>query len=81
MLSRSVEDSATVCSVLVPWNTCSIYMVTILGVACVDYMGYAFFCYLYPIVVFIVVVLFGKKLGWVPKGEPEPAPIEPKAEA
>ena len=44
-------------------------------------MGYAFFCYLYPIVVFIVAVLFGKKLGWVPKGEPEPAPIEPKAEA
>ena len=63
LLSRSVEDSATVCSVLVPWNTCSIYMVTILGVACVDYMGYAFFCYLYPIVVFIVAVLFGKKTG------------------
>ena len=76
-----VNSSAGITSVLVPWNTCSIYMVTILGVACVDYMGYAFFCYLYPIVVFIVAVLFGKKLGWVPKGEPEPAPIEPKAEA
>ena len=76
-----VNSSAGITSVLVPWNTCSIYMVTILGVACVDYMGYAFFCYLYPIVVFIVATLFGKKLGWFPKGEPEPAPIEPKAEA
>ena len=76
-----VNSSAGITSVLVPWNTCSIYMVTILGVACVDYMGYAFFCYLYPIVVFIVAALFGRKLGWVPKDEPEPAPIEAKAEA
>ena len=76
-----VNSSAGITSVLVPWNTCSIYMVTILGVACVDYMGYAFFCYLYPIVVFIVAALFGKKLGWAPKDDPEPASIEAKAEA
>lgn len=66
-----VNSSAGITSVLVPWNTCAIYMVTILGVSCVDYMGYAFFCYLYPIVVFIVAALFGKKLGWVPKDEPK----------
>ena len=65
-----VNSSAGITSVLVPWNTCAIYMVTILGVSCVDYMGYAFFCYLYPIVVFVVAALFGKKLGWVSKGEP-----------
>ena len=39
-------------------------MVTILGVACLDYLPYAFFCYLYPIAVIILSVLLGKKLGW-----------------
>ena len=58
-----VNSSAGITSVLVPWNTCAIYMVTILGVSCVDYMGYAFFCYLYPIVVFVVAALFGKQFA------------------
>lgn len=65
-----VNSSAGITSVLVPWNTCSIYMVTILGVSCLDYMGYAFFCYLYPIVVLVVAILFGKRLGWAPDGVP-----------
>lgn len=68
-----VNSSAGITSVLVPWNTCSIYMVTILGVSCLDYMGYAFFCYLYPVVVLIVAILFGKKLGWVPDRVPADA--------
>ena len=74
-----VNSSAGITSVLVPWNTCAIYMVTILGVSCVDYMGYAFFCYLYPIVVFVVAALFGKKLGWVSKGEPRLAARDAEA--
>lgn len=62
--SNIVNSSAGITSVLVPWNTCSIYMVTILGVACVEYLPFAFFCYLYPIAVAIVAVLLGKRLGW-----------------
>ncbi len=62
--SNICNASSGITSVLVPWNTCSIYMVTILGVACLDYLPYAFFCYLYPIAVIILSVLLGKKLGW-----------------
>ncbi len=46
--SNIVNSSAGITSVLVPWNTCSIYMVTILGVSCIEYLPFAFFCYLYP---------------------------------
>lgn len=47
-LSRTLEDSATVTSVLVPWNTCGAYHSGVLGVPVVSYMGYAFFNYLSP---------------------------------
>lgn len=62
--SNIVNSSAGITSVLVPWNTCSIYMVTILGVPCLDYLPYAFFCYLYPLAVLVVAVLAGRKLWW-----------------
>ena len=62
--SNIVNSSAGITSVLVPWNTCAIYMVTILGVSCVEYAPFAFFCYLYPLVVAVVAVLFGRKLKW-----------------
>ena len=62
--SNIVNSSAGITSVLIPWNTCSIYMVTILGVSCVEYAPFAFFCYLYPIAVALIAVLFGKKLDW-----------------
>lgn len=47
-LSRSLEDSATVTSVLVPWNTCGAYHSGVLGVPVASYFGYAFFNYLSP---------------------------------
>ncbi len=62
--SNIVNSSAGITSVLVPWNTCSIYMVTILGVACVEYAPFAFFCYLYPLAVAFAAALFGRRLGW-----------------
>ena len=67
--SNIVNSSAGITSVLVPWNTCSIYMVTILGVACVEYLPFAFFCYLYPIAVAMVAVFFGKRLGWTARAD------------
>ena len=47
-LSRTLEDSGTVTSVLVPWNTCGAYQSSVLGVDTWQYAGYAFFNYLSP---------------------------------
>jgi len=49
-LSRSLEDSATLTSVLVPWNTCGAYMSATLGVATLDYLPYAVFNYVGPLI-------------------------------
>ena len=48
-LSRTLEDSGTVTSVLVPWNTCGAYQSTVLGVGTFAYLPYAFFNILSPI--------------------------------
>ncbi len=49
-LSRTLEDSGTVTSVLIPWNTCGAYQSTVLGVSVADYFVYAVFNYVSPIV-------------------------------
>lgn len=47
-LSRTLEDSGTVTSVLVPWNTCGAYHSGVLGVDTFHYAGYAIFNWLSP---------------------------------
>ena len=47
-LSRTLEDSGTVTSVLVPWNTCGAYQSGVLGVSVGEYFIYAIFNYLSP---------------------------------
>ncbi len=47
-LSRTLEDSGTVTSVLVPWNTCGAYHSGVLGVPVVDYFAFAIFNWLSP---------------------------------
>jgi len=47
-LSRSLEDSGTVTSVLVPWNTCGAYHSGVLGVSVMEYGFYAIFNWLSP---------------------------------
>lgn len=49
-LSRALEDSATLTSSLIPWNTCGAYMAQTLGVATVAYAPYAFFNLLNPVI-------------------------------
>jgi len=49
-LSRAVEDGATVTSVLVPWNTCGAYFASVMGVATLTYLPYAFFNLLSPVI-------------------------------
>lgn len=47
-LSRTLEDSGTVTSALVPWNTCGAYQSQVLGVSVWEYFIYAIFNYLSP---------------------------------
>ena len=47
-LSRTLEDSGTVTSVLIPWNTCGAYHSGVLGVSVFDYALYAIFNWLSP---------------------------------
>ena len=54
-LSRTLEDSGTVTSVLIPWNTCGAVQSSVLGVATGEYAVYCFFNWMSP----IVTVLFG----------------------
>lgn len=49
LLSRSCEDSATVTSVLIPWNTCGMTQATVLGVPTIAYLPYCFFNYISPL--------------------------------
>jgi NhaC family Na+:H+ antiporter len=49
VLSRAVEDSGTVTSPLIPWNTCGAYMSGVLGVQTASYLPYCFFNILSPI--------------------------------
>ncbi|MDF1516382.1 MAG: Na+/H+ antiporter NhaC [Lutibacter sp.] len=48
-LSRTLEDSGTVTSALIPWNTCGAYQSGVLGVPVADYAIYAIFNWLSPI--------------------------------
>jgi NhaC family Na+:H+ antiporter len=59
LLSRTAEDSATVTSVLVPWNTCGLTQSTVLGVATIVYLPYCFFNILSPLMTILVAAL-----GW-----------------
>ncbi len=52
-LSRTLEDSGTVTSVLVPWNTCGAYHSGVLGVPVASYFIYAIFNWLSPITTLI----------------------------
>ena len=56
-LSRTLEDSGTVTSVLVPWNTCGATQSAVLGVATLSYLPYCFFNLISPIMTIIYAYL------------------------
>jgi NhaC family Na+:H+ antiporter len=56
-LSRTLEDTGTVTSVLVPWNTCGAYNAGVLGVPTVDYFIYAIFNWISPFMTLTVAAL------------------------
>ena len=55
-LSRTLEDSGTVTSVLIPWNTCGATQASVLGVSTMAYAPYAFFNLLSPIMTMIFAI-------------------------
>jgi Na+:H+ antiporter, NhaC family len=65
VLSRAVEDSGTVTSVLVPWNTCGAYISGVLGVSTAAYFPFCFFNLLSP----VLDVLYGFIGFKVPKAD------------
>ncbi len=48
-LSRTLEDTGTVTSVLIPWNTCGAYHASVLGIGTLTYLPYCFFNLLSPV--------------------------------
>ena len=53
-LSRTLEDSGTVTSVLVPWNTCGAYHASVLNVATLTYLPYCFFSLISPLMTIFI---------------------------
>ena len=49
MLSRTIEDSVSVTSVLIPWNSCGVTHASVLGVSTLTYLPYCVFNYISPL--------------------------------
>ncbi|REJ07296.1 Na+/H+ antiporter NhaC [Halobacillus trueperi] len=54
-LSRTLEDAGTVINPLVPWSVCGVFLSGVLGVPVLEYLPFAFFCLLSP----LLTILFG----------------------
>lgn len=61
LLSRTLEDSVSVTSVLIPWNSCGVTQSTVLGVSTLTYLPYCIFNILSP-VMSMVMVMTGYKI-------------------
>ncbi|MGB0525480.1 MAG: Na+/H+ antiporter NhaC family protein [Flammeovirgaceae bacterium] len=67
-LSRTLEDSGTVTSVLIPWNTCGAFQSSVLNVATGEYLMYCFFNIISPIMTVLVGYL-GIKIRYITQGK------------
>ena len=57
LLSRSVEDSATVVSVLIPWNSCGMTQATVLKVSTLHYLPYCLFNIISPLMSILIAAI------------------------
>jgi len=57
LLSRTIEDSTTVTSVLIPWNSCGMTQSTVLKIPTTDYLPYCFFNLISPLMSLLVAAL------------------------
>ncbi|MEQ8423406.1 MAG: Na+/H+ antiporter NhaC family protein, partial [Cyclobacteriaceae bacterium] len=72
LLSRTLEDSGTVTSVLVPWNTCGATQAGVLGVATMVYAPFTFFCMISPVMT-VLFAYFNYKIRRIGDAEPTKA--------
>lgn len=56
LLSRTLEDSVSVTSVLIPWNSCGVTQSSVLGVPTLTYLPYCVFNYLSPLMSVLIAV-------------------------
>ncbi|BCB03110.1 Na+/H+ antiporter NhaC [Bacillus sp. KH172YL63] len=63
-LSRTLEDAGTVVNPLVPWSVCGIFLTDVLGVATLEYLPFAVFCLISP----LITILYGFT-GWTIESE------------
>jgi NhaC family Na+:H+ antiporter len=77
LLSRSTEDSATVTSVLVPWNTCGMTQSLVLHVPTLTYLPYCFFNIISPLMSILVAATGYKIYRLAGKKEGRPVSREP----
>ena len=73
MLSRTVEDTGTVTSVLVPWNSCGAYMTGVLNVSTMQYAPWALFNIFNPVIA-IGYALAGFKVERLAAADDAPSP-------
>jgi NhaC family Na+:H+ antiporter len=81
-LSRTLEDSGTVTSVLVPWNTCGATQTAVLGVSTFVYAPFCFFNIISPFMTVLIAYL-GIKIARLTPAEARkvhPAPISDQPE-
>jgi Na+:H+ antiporter, NhaC family len=57
LLSRTLEDSGTMTSALIPWNTCGATQAKVLGVSTFSYLPYAFFNLISPLMSILIAYL------------------------
>ena len=69
LLSRSVEDSATVVSVLIPWNSCGMTQATVLKVATIEYLPYCIFNLISPLMSIFIAAIGYKIVRKMPNNE------------
>lgn len=63
-LARVMEDAGTVVNPLVPWSVCGIFITNVLAVSTLDYLPFAFFCLLSPMLT-IIFGISGKTLTYI----------------
>jgi NhaC family Na+:H+ antiporter len=76
-LSRTLEDGGTITSALIPWNTCGAYMHGVLGISPLDYIVYAFFNLINPVLAIVYAYLGIKILRLTPPDTIMPVPQRP----
>jgi NhaC family Na+:H+ antiporter len=70
VLSRSLGDSATVTSALIPWNSCGAFMAATLGVTTVAYAPFTFFNILSPLIS-VALAFLGVRMLKSPESSPK----------